>query len=224
MLVKDYDAIKVLIVDKRWDDEYDRLDTMIRNRGGAPDWFLEGKGKLLAKGLYDQISPTPPVGWRFTPAGYYHFRAIQGIVRQAKEEGAGNVLIVEDDCVFTDEFDQVVGAATVEMKEMSADWDILYYGANHSPADTFQMSPHVLRVFGSLTTHCFGVRNTAYDAILDLRPTDMIDALIARELHPWLYTLAIWPNVALQKPGFSTIWNQYVDYTTVFDVKGGRAL
>jgi hypothetical protein len=43
-------------------------------------------------------------------------------------------------------------------------------------------------------------------------------------LHPWLYTLAIWPNVALQKPGFSTIWNQYVDYTTVFDVKGGRAL
>lgn len=221
MLVKDYDLIRVLIVDKRWADESDRLLGMIQSRGGFPSFFVDGKGSILPLERYDQFSPTPPVGWRFSPQGYYHFRGIQGIVRSAKELGVRNVLIVEDDCVFTDEFDEVVAAATAEGL---TDWDMLYYGANHSNSKYLPITDHVQRVEGSLTTHCFAVRSTMYDAIINLEPTDMIDALIARELHPKFNCLAIWPNVALQKPGFSTLWHQYTDYSEYFKSRGRELL
>lgn len=211
--------VRGLVVDKRI-HEVGRLTNMVAGEGGTLQPFIEGKGMILAGHEYHQISPTPPVGWPCSMQGYYHFRAIRGIVQDAKDDGADHVLIIEDDCVFTPEFHDVVEAATQEIADRGIEWDILYYGANHMNAATKDVSDHVMKVNGSLTTHCFGVRKNAFNYILALPPKHMIDKMIADNLHSTLDCYGLWPNVALQKPGLSTLWNINVDYTELFKFKG----
>jgi hypothetical protein len=221
MKLSDYDRAHCLFVDRRFTEERGRVYQMLIEKGvddSKIKMFLDGRGHMFHPSLYHQISPTPPPSWAHGAGAYAHFMGMQAIIRQAKDEGVENLLFVEDDCVLTDEFDEVVEAATQQVPV--GDWDILYYGANHTWARTEEISPNVLQCFGSYTTHCMGIKRRMFDSLLRLQPHHVIDKVIADTIHPTHKCYAVWPNVAIQKPGYSYLSMKEMDYTDYFKNKG----
>jgi hypothetical protein len=223
MKFSDYDAAYCLCVDYRFRTEFARVAGLLGDRGRGVTPFIDGKGKVLSSCMYNQISPTPPPGWLYGPGAYAHFHGTKGIIREAKRQRARHVLFVEDDLILAPEFDRVVEQATGQIEAEGIDWDVLYYGANHTPAVTKNLGENVMRVFGSFTTHCMGVRESIYDAILALPEIHVIDNVIASSLHHQFKFLSVWPNVALQKPGFSYLWRKDADYTELFRSRGSNS-
>jgi hypothetical protein len=220
MKIHEYDRIVCLCVDQRYAIEWPRVRQLIHEKKGEARCFVEGKGELLPRDCYHQISSTPPAGWRGHPNAYNHFTAMQSIVREARESGVRTLLFLEDDVDFTDRFDEIVECACVDFAEFGIQWDMLYYGANHTWAETREIGPNLLRICGSLTLHCVGIRSTAFDAILTLPPHAALDLLISTQIQPVYECYSVWPSVALQMPGFSQINNANVDYTAMFRSKG----
>lgn len=199
-----------LIVDKRYESERDRIIKLVNSMGLADrtSFFIDGDGQHNY--FYDQTTLELPNGWIHGQGAYQHFRALQEIVRDNREWGRSNFLFIEDDCVLTEDFTNI---------EFPDDWDIMYFGANHSNSLWYyidEAKPSIMRVMGSLTTHCVAFNHTVYDAILELEPTHVIDKLIADRIQPFYNCYAVWPNTAIQKPGLSHLWNQQVDYTEIF--------
>ena len=146
MKLSDYDRAHCLFVDRRFNRERGRIYQSLIEKGvddSKIKMFVDGRGELLHPTFYDQISPTPPQHWAHGPGAYAHFMGMQAIIQKAKDDGIETLLFVEDDCVLTDEFDEVVEAATEQLQGRY--WDILYYGANHTWAKTEILSPNVLR-------------------------------------------------------------------------------
>jgi hypothetical protein len=214
-----------LCLDRHYKDDGVRVMEMAKGHGAKARSvrpFIDGKGTILPIDMYDQFSPTPPASWTQTAGAYAHFHAVKQIVRRAQEDCIANLLLLEHDCEFTPDFDEVVGLACDQVREHHIEWDMLYYGANHTWATTEAVSPNLLRCFGSYTTHCVGIRCSIYDAILDLPERHVIDNVIANCLHHRFGCYAIWPNVALQRPGWSNISNVPCDYTEMFKCKGAN--
>lgn len=224
MLLSEYDRVVCLCVDRRLRQEQGRLWPMLSRHGVMRERFsifLEGEGELFHPDTYDQITPDPPPGWTQSRGAYAHFAAMKAVVRRAQDDGIAHLLWVEDDCVLLDNFDRVVAEATAQLRRAGIDrWDLLYYGANHSWANTYDVAPNVLRCYGSLTTHCVGIPAATFDKILSLPPAHVIDKVIADTLHHDGACYAVWPNVAVQKPGYSAISNVPCDYSQYFLSRG----
>jgi hypothetical protein len=222
VLLSQYDLSVGLFVDRRLEENEQRLKMMLAGKGvRAYRPFIDGDGTYLPHHWYDQITLSTPYAWQHGKGAWAHFRAMQHVVQVAKREGVENLLRVEDDCVFADEFDAVVAAATEQMASLPR-WDLLYYGANHTWAGTEELSPNVLRCHGSYTTHCLGIPRHMFDVVAGLRPVHVIDKVIADQLHPSHRCYAVWPNVAVQKPGLSYLSGGHQDYTDYFRSKGVR--
>lgn len=218
MTLSRYEVAFGLFVDYRYRKDYNRVWELLKSKGIVTfKTFIDGKGNELPPSLYTQISPTPVPTWKDGPASYSHFVALKKIIECAKAGGATEFLFVEDDLVFTEEFDEVVRKAHADLPN---DWDMLYYGANHSGHKTRVITPNILRVFGSACTHCVAIRNTIFDDILALPPDKTIDWNIANRLHGKYNCYAVWPNVAIQRPGYSYLWKQRVDYSDLWKDRG----
>lgn len=219
-----YDWAFALCVDYRLERERDRIQKIMDDQGIAPDrmaFFIDGHGQQLPRQLYSQISPVNiPSTWKDMPASYSHFTAIRSMVKEAIKNHWRHFLLIEDDLVLADDFEEVAGAA---MSQLPATWDMMYYGANHSGHRTRQVGPNLLRCFGSACTHCVAFRHTIYDAILSLPEDRTIDWNIGHRLHDKYECYAAWPNTATQKPGYSLLWKQQVDYSHLWENSGDPA-
>lgn len=215
MILSKFDDARILSVDYRYESERDRLVELLNKRGVYPRFFIEGRGEELARNLYNQISCDAPPTWKDGRPSYNQFRAIKSIIEETKKAGGNNVLFMEDDLVFTLYFDDIV-----DIIEIPDDWDMIYYGANHTKHKTQGAGPHLIRVFGSTCMHCVGINHTIFDAILSLPCDRTMDWNIANRLHESYHCYAIYPSVALQKPGYSHLWRQHVDYSELWGNKG----
>mgnify|MGYP006897434931 CR=1 FL=1 len=77
-------------------------------------------------------------------------------LKQAREEGLSNVLILEDDMVFTKDFDAVNSYVEAFLKDFKNTWDVLFLATNvfeYFPT----MSPQFKRVTKSLCAHAYAV-------------------------------------------------------------------
>lgn len=222
MLLSQYDLAVGLFVDRRLEENEQRVKAMLAEKGvHSYRPFIDGDGAYLPHGRYDQITLSVPYTWQHGKGAWAHFRAMQTVIRNAQEEGVENLLWVEDDCVFAGDFDAVVAAAAEQVASLPR-WDLLYYGANHTWASTEELSPNVLRCHGSYTTHCLGIPRHMFDRVANLPPVHVIDKVIADYLHPSCRCYAVWPNVAVQKPGLSYLSGGHQDYTDFFKSKGVR--
>jgi hypothetical protein len=242
MLIKDYDRIVVLVVDHRYHTEVPRIQKLIASKGGrevVP--FVDGDGHILPRHLYGQISPRPPIGWNGPDKTYSQLIAIRTILQQAKRDGVQNLLFLEDDVDFTPEFDEVVSKATEQLSAKLPgicmmdqwtekdeeiiplpDWDMLYYGANHTWHRTDQLKENVLGLNGSYCLHCVGIRRRMFDPLLSLPDERVMDWMISNYIHHQYNCYAIWPSIAIQKPGFSYLNGKHEDYSEWFKSKGAN--
>ena len=135
------------------------------------------------------------------------------IIQNAKKEGLKSILILEDDVEFTDEVNNI----SEYFKFLPEDWDMIYFGGNHNTNMRVHppkiINEKVCKLHQTYSTHCVGIKETAYDIILD-NLKDLMKQLdvVYSDLQKRLNVYSFYPMIATQRVGFSDIQDKTVDY------------
>lgn len=128
----------------------------------------------------------------------------------------GNSLILEDDVVFNN-----IGHLGAALYELPYDWDLLYLGANIVGTDLCNWptpepySAHLNRVRQAWTTHAVAYSEAGIKKVLalwDHTSGQMFDDVLRCNIEEKLNAYIVNPMVADQRPGFSDIWQNHVEY------------
>jgi glycosyl transferase family 25 len=135
------------------------------------------------------------------------------IIKEAKSKGFKNILILEDDVVFNDNFE-------VELKEyiiqIPKNWDMLYLSGNHNEHSGYnvdKISKNIIKCYLTYSTHSFAINESMYDIIIEylsnnqIKPVDVIYTDIQKICNAYSF----FPGITTQRIGFSDIENKVVD-------------
>lgn len=216
--------IMCLLLDKRY-NERERISEQFKKEGLNVFFFLAGNGKLRPPKEYDHIDIVPPSGrWGYPafvnrPNSYNAFLCFKKIIQLAKDLRLPEITICEDDVVLLPNFREVWDLAYAQLAKLPS-WDMLYLCSNHTWTPTTLLSPNVLKLNGSGGFQMVGIAETIYDAILELPIIGPIDERVGRIIHPKYNCYAVWPNIAIPKPGFSECEGYSYDNTHLYKNRG----
>lgn len=137
-------------------------------------------------------------------------------IQAAKDAGAKNVLIFEDDAFIFEEHIEAFKEALKELEYLPK-WDMLFLGANVL-APIHQITPHIGKMTGAYCAHAYAVNSHFYDKILDFRfdVFKAYDEYLFNEMRNPKYNIyAILPIVATQYESYSNIEGKNVNYRDV---------
>jgi GR25 family glycosyltransferase involved in LPS biosynthesis len=141
----------------------------------------------------------------------------RAVIQHAKDSNFENILILEDDIEFHDDMNKLFSEY---IKELPSDWDMLFFGANHSQNNVWMVDPliqvtdHVYKIIRSYANHCYVVKHTAYDKLIDAlsrkdKPNDVLVSDVQKELNCYLFR----PHLAWQRPSYSDLQEEFADYS-----------
>lgn len=125
------------------------------------------------------------------------------------------VAIYEDDVQFIGKFPQ--DEIDRAMRELPADWDILYLGATLQK-DLVRHSDHLYKLKGAFTTHAmiFNNQNNVMEFILENNGGGRkIDVFYADVVQERFNCYIAYPMIATQRDGFSDIMNRECKNSTL---------
>ena len=135
------------------------------------------------------------------------------IIKDAKKNNYKKILIIEDDCYFSDEVLNIDSY----FDSLPDDWDLLYMGGNHNTHMGYQpplrINDKVVKLHHTFTTHFVGVNQTMFDIIEQslsntIQPIDVIYSDLQKKYNVYSFT----PAIALQLDGFSDIEGNNINY------------
>jgi len=140
----------------------------------------------------------------------------KSLIEYAKSNKLDNILILEDDVEFHDNLQELF---SVFIEEVPKDWDMIFFGANHSENNIWMREPlirvtnHVFKIIRSYANHCYAVKNTVYEKLIftlekKSKPSDVLVSDIQSELNCYLFR----PHLAWQRPSYSDIEKKFTDY------------
>lgn len=131
------------------------------------------------------------------------------IIKLAKENNYKNVLILEDDFEFIENFNFLFDE---QIKQVPENWDFLYFGGNHM-IEPLKISENIFKMFHTYALHTFAVNKTMYDQILNTisKEKKQVDVYYA-EMMPTTNAYVFRPHLSFQKIGFSYIQNRITNY------------
>lgn len=226
-----FEKIVCLNLDHRLSDG-ERLERLFRFTGVPFERFVVGKGTLLTPRMYSRVDE-PHVSslwaagqYRHLPNSYHAFAAYQHIIQNAYARGTRSVLLLEDDADLAspDTFERDLAAIEAEITRQDLQCDMLYLGCNHTWSTTIQVAPNLLKTLGGVCFHAVILRESVFKDILDFVPIKPIDTTVAERLHTKYNCLAAWPNLVIQKPGYSHVEGKNRDYSDFWACKGNPAL
>jgi GR25 family glycosyltransferase involved in LPS biosynthesis len=114
----------------------------------------------------DGYALPPPSNWRSGPGAWGCMKSHQTILEQAIADGVDNVLVMEDDVCFAENFRRNVGYF---LRHAPKDWDQLMIGGQHfnKHGEPKYVKPGVYRCFDCERTHCYAVRGDYMRKLLD---------------------------------------------------------
>jgi GR25 family glycosyltransferase involved in LPS biosynthesis len=135
------------------------------------------------------------------------------ILLNAKANNYSSILILEDDCTFTDDilnYKNLLGF-------LPKDWDMYYMGGNHNTHMGLPIPPfvneRVIKISNTYSTHFVAIKNSIYDDVISLikmykYPLDVAYTAIQKSKNVYCY----YPGMAKQISDFSDIQNMTTDY------------
>lgn len=135
------------------------------------------------------------------------------IIKEAKNNNYKSILILEDDCHFTNEVLNI----NSYFDALPDDWDMLYVGGNHNTHMGYlppkQINEKIVKLHNTFTTHFVAINQNMYDVILKRlskfsNPIDVIYTEIQKSYNVYSTSKAI----AKQLNGYSDIENRVVNY------------
>lgn len=128
-------------------------------------------------------------------------------IRLAKEQNLNNVLITEDDILFTDDCLDVLGKSIEDLKQF--DWGLFYLGIN--PLSAFpKITENLARISAGYTTHCYAASKNMMNIILEghRSPIDVYYSGLHRQ---YKNSYCTFPMIGLQRECWSDIENVHCD-------------
>jgi glycosyl transferase family 25 len=135
------------------------------------------------------------------------------IIKDAKSKGFKNILILEDDVIFRDDFESKFKEYISQIPE---NWDMLYLSGNHNEHGGYgvdKISENIIKCYLTYSTHSFAINSTLYDTVIDylsknkIKPVDVLYTELQRSCNAY----SIFPGITTQRMGFSDIENKIVD-------------
>lgn len=135
------------------------------------------------------------------------------IYRKFSNSNWNNILILEDDVEFVEDF---VDLFDLYYREVPNDWHLLYFGGNHNNTTKNMISDHIHKLHNTYTTHCYLLNRKAIPFLL----TEFDDCNIyTQEVDVHLSNIqkriscyGFIPHLAWQRASFSDIEEGYRDY------------
>ena len=199
-----FDKFYCINLDRRT-DRWAQCLSEFKKIGIKPERFSAIDGRLLPKD--DQVSP----GNIGATASH------RSVLCDAKENNFDSVLIMEDDVEFHNNFSELFDSY---IKEVPDDWDLLYFGGNHSLNNIWMSDPpkkvtdHVYRITKCYAIHCYGVKRTSYEKLITAlhgrgKPGDVLISDVQPELNCYILR----PHLAWQRASYSDIEGGHTDYS-----------
>jgi len=135
------------------------------------------------------------------------------IINDAKENKYDKILIVEDDCIFTDEILNIQEYFNV----LPNDWEMLYMGGNHNThmgvPEPIKINDKVVKLHSTYSAHFIGIKSNMFDVIKVIieKYKEPLDVSYSR-LQKSFNVYSFYPAMAKQKSNFSDIQNKNIDY------------
>jgi len=177
-------------------DRWRRIQAELARHGFEPvERFPAIDGEVVEK----------PVHWTHTAGAYGCLLSHVQVVSEARDSGAPNVLIFEDDAVLDPEFENKFARF---IKEMPGDWDILYFGALHKD-EPVKVSEHIGRITKANSTYAYALNRTIFDEFIALNAQaehvlDMNSYLLQQRFNCYCFM----PNLAWVEAEYSDVQNR----------------
>jgi len=135
------------------------------------------------------------------------------IYEEWSKEKHDNILIIEDDCVFLDNFNKDL---FLYMTNIPKDWDMVYFGGNHNyhmGSKTEQINPYCLKLNNTYTAHCVLLKNYVFEELIhNIKDMTIENDVMMSNLQKKYNSYSSSKNMTTQMIGFSNIENKFVDY------------
>lgn len=146
-----------------------------------------------------------PTHWKHTAGAYGCLLSHVQVVSAARDSGAPNVLIFEDDAVLDPEFENKFERF---IKEVPDDWDMLYFGALHKD-EPLKISAHVGRITRANSTYAYALKRSIFDEFIALNARaghvlDMNSYLLQERFNCYCFI----PNLAWVEAEYSDVQNR----------------
>jgi len=140
-----------------------------------------------------------------------------GCINLAKENNLPWVLILEDDCLPTDDALQRFQDLLPYLWEIRDNWDIFMGGTLHIKVNSvIQQSPPIINYKG-LTTHFCLIHQSSYDKIISSLESYPLPIDVIYRINESFTILGTVPHLAIQYNSDSNITTQYGNYDGYFE-------
>lgn len=152
-------------------------------------------------------------GFRIKPSELGLILSNIDIIRECIEIGTERLLILEDDCYFTDGINNLENL----LSQIPEDWDFFYFGGNHNAHKGVKaperISDSVVRVHHTFSTHAVAINGRFLKTMLSKieQKTAPLDVLFT-ELQKIHNVYCFSPSIAFQRAGYSDIQRREMDY------------
>ena len=130
-----------------------------------------------------------------------------------KKSPKDNILIIEDDCIFDDNFNEKLNEY---IKYVPKDWDMLYFGANHNyhmGKQTELINEKCIKIFNSFSAHCVILKSYVFEElIISLKTLNIENDVMMANLQKKYNAYSSAPGITSQIVSFSDIQNSVMDY------------
>jgi GR25 family glycosyltransferase involved in LPS biosynthesis len=138
------------------------------------------------------------------------------IILKSQNNNYKSILILEDDCVFTDE----VLNLDEYFDKLPLDWDLLYMGGNHNEHMGYEtpvkINDKICKLHNTFTTHFVGINSKMFQIIeQSIRRFDSPIDVIYTALQKTNNAYSFYPGIAKQSKGFSDIEQQQINYDSL---------
>jgi GR25 family glycosyltransferase involved in LPS biosynthesis len=199
-----FDKVYCINLDRREDRLENFKKEVEKYDLGEFERFSAYDGKTLDMSKYDT---------RLNPGELGVILSNIDIINDAKEKKYNNILIVEDDCIFTDEILNIQEYFNV----LPNNWEMLYMGGNHNThmgvPEPIKINDKVVKLHSTYSAHFVGIKSNMYDTIKVIleRYREPLDVSYVR-LQKSFDAYSFYPAMAKQKSNFSDIQNKNIDY------------
>ncbi len=139
------------------------------------------------------------------PAMWWNVQNSKQCIRYAQAAGLSNVLLLDDDCLFVDDFNQKLEEL---WPHMPTDWDIVSFGEIYG--DYEEVYPGIVRATHSWGGHASLIRSTMfYPLVNTLTGKEWADEEINQKIKPNIKFYAFKPYLVTQIPGHSDLVNHF---------------
>lgn len=138
------------------------------------------------------------------------------LISMCKERGYKKVLVLEDDVVLSEDFENNF---TNYIKELPSNWDMFYLGGNHNfhmGQKLRMVSEHIGKCHSTFSTHAYAINESLFDEAISVlsKGEKQVDVYYS-EIQKRRYIYSLYPGVANQRADYSDILNQNVDYSKI---------